>query len=324
MGKLNIFFISFLFFLAQSICSFAYTVAEDSINSKNTYLKGQIFIGENPLPAGKILLFQNSKSRFGSLGNATVENGNFMFENILQGEYIIYAIPEQSYDSFYYPKYLPTYSGSCYRWENALPVVISSDTTNYTLKLLSFQQPYYGHGTIKGNINYESVSDQDIPLNIILLDANKTPMDFTSVSANENEFEFDYLPAGTYYIYPEKTGVYSNYHEIEVENDTQEFSFIEFNIKDDKIELIEKEITKDNPVIIRDFNNYLLVNVENYNGGTIVCELIDVSGKFIHRKTEFTSEFKINTTNIMGGLYFLRIKSFDNKLLKISKVFINN
>ncbi len=344
MKILSLIFVTLLFFVsntnANNLCSNKsdnYHIFTKNIlsNPKDTIklnydeklrykLSGKIMAGENPLPAGKIFIFENAKGRYETPGNTDINNGNFTFDNLNQGNYTIYAIPEQNFGQFYYPKYIPTYSFDTYNWENSNNINLNSTNTNFVINLISYNYIYYGHGAINGLLYYSDLVNQSIPFNIILLNENKVPLDFKFINPNQTDFSFENLPAGTYYIYPEKPGFQSVYQKVVISENTDEIPVLKFNILEDIIELIKEDVEPENPVEVKNFNHYLLVKVPNYNGKKIVCEIIDASGKFMVRTIEYSSEFKVNTTNTKGGIYFVRIKSFDNNISETIKVFINN
>jgi len=287
-------------------------------------LSGQIMMGENPLPNGKIFLIQNNKSTYNNTANTNIDNGTFSFADITSGEYTLYAVPEPEYGNFYFPKYIPTYTGNVYKWEKADKISLERDLTNFKINLVSFKEPYYGHSSIKGKFKFDSNYNEpeETPLIVILLNNKKEPMDFKMLHPYETDYCFEYLPTGIYHIHIEKAGCSAIDYEVNIqENEPQDISY-NFIIGENVIK--REDLNSEENITVTPFQQQLKISVPSYEEGIIICEIFDTAGRMIYQRTESSSKFSINTTQINGGMYFLRINSFDNKNIRVSKIFINN
>jgi len=287
-------------------------------------LSGQIMMGENPLPNGNVFLITNSKSTYNNTANTNIEDGVFSFSDITSGEYTLYAVPEPDYGNFYFPKYIPTYTGNVYKWEKADKINLERNLTEFKINLTSFKEPYYGHSCIKGKFKFDDNYNETIetPLIVILLNNNREPMDFKRLSPYNTEYCFEYLPTGKYHIHIEKAGCKAIDYEINIQENEPENISYNFIIGEDVIK--REDLNSEENITIAPFQQQLKISVPNYEKGIIICEIFDTAGRMIYQKTENSSIFSINTTQINGGMYFLRINSFDNKNIRVSKIFINN
>ena len=56
----------------------------------------------------------------------------------------------------------------------------------------------------------------------------------------------------------------------------------------------------------------------------IVCELINMSGNLINKKIYWSNDVIINTSNVSAGIYILRVRTYDNTMVKTKKLYIDN
>jgi len=317
-------FISILFFLVSFYMLGVSQSNEFRTNEEKSYTEsviyGNIYMDKNLLDGGRVFLLNNSKKTPSTSKNTSVLDGTFKFENVNVGAYSIYVIPTQNYDFLYFPKYLPTYSGNVYKWEDALINTYKSGKQRVEVQLTRFSEPFYGNEEISGKIEYDIYfkGNKNIPISVILLNKDKIPMDFR-VAEEDGSFIFEYLPKGKYYIHPEIPGFKTDDYEINLTRETSNNN-ANFRIKNRTIKY-DGIIKDDTNTII--YKNSLKVFVDKLNKEPIICELTDLSGKSIFKKTYLTNEITINTSNISGGVYLLRARTYSNLIIKTSKVFIN-
>ena len=315
--KIFSYFISFLL-----IQTFGFGQGEnDNLKMLNTY-SGNIYMGDNLLPEGTVYLIGNEKTVYNTEDETGVLSGVFQFDDLKQGNYTLYVIPEQDYDFFYFPKYIPTYSGNSYNWKNSQQNQYNGGAATKDIYLISYTEPFYGHCKISGKIKYHNGyrGGKDIPISIVLLNNDRDPMDFRIADETDGTFLFEYLPDGTYYIHPEIPGI--NTEELQVivmsSKGTQSVNFL---IENNSIrpEEIEDETLK--PLITK---NSLKVFLDSEVESSIICDLTDMSGRSIYKNIYSTEDIYINTSGMNVGIYLLRVRTFDNLLLKTTKVYINN
>jgi len=311
----------FLFILIL-VPFFAFTQnSENNSKSTNTY-SGFIYMGENLLPQGTIYLIDNSKNSYLTEDEVIVLNGEFIFDDLREGNYTLYVIPEPDYDFFYFPKYIPTYSGNSFKWENSQNNSYNGGASEKDIYLISYTVPFYGNSKISGKIKYDLGyrGTKDIPIPIILLNENKEPMDFRIADEFDGSFLFEYLPDGKYFLHPEIPGINTEEFEITIKSNIKNKG-VRFLIDNNSIKPENLDDNTLNPIVSE---NNLRVILDQEFDLPLICELTDMSGKSIVKKLYSSEEIYINTSGFNVGIYLLRVRTFDNSLLKTAKVYINN
>jgi len=312
-------FIIFIFFYSLGISQEIKDGDDDKVENS---VSGNVFMGDNLLEGGRVFLIRNSKTLSSTASNSEVFNGGFRFENIDFDNYSLYVIPSQSYDFFYFPKYLPTYLGDVCNWENAIINDESrASNQNFDIHLSKYSEPFYGHGKISGKIKYGKLYDGNkvIPISILLLNSEKVPMDFRIANEVDGSFLFENLPDGKYYIHPEIPGFVTSDFEIIVKS--RNSNRVDFRINDNSIEKEQAEEKKVIPIVTQEG---IKIFIDKNNTSPIICELTDLSGKMIFKEMFSTNDILINTSHITTGIYLLRARTYSNLIVKTSKVYINN
>ncbi len=300
-------------------------IVTNEINERNNEdyntFSGNIFYGQKLLQKGKVYLIANSKMSYSSEISCSVEDGNYMFSDLELGKYTLYVIPELDFDFLYYPKYLPTYFGGAYLWEEASEKVFNKNIENINISLYSYNEPFYGHCSITGKLFYNEgySSSINIPVPILLLNKDKVPMDFRLANENDGTYNFEYLPEGKYYIHPEITGVKTHEYEVIIKDNSNRQK-INFIISKKSIKPVEnEEVLK--PIVD---NNTIKIFFDKNQRTPLICELVDISGKSILKNVYLTNNIIINVSGVAAGIYLLRVRTFDNSIVKTAKVYLKN
>ena len=293
-------------------------------SQNNSSIHGDIYIGENLLPKGKIYLLKSeTKGRFRNALPHNINSGEYKYNKIEDGNYTLYIIPEPEYDFYYFPKYLPTYTGFSHKWKESVNIELSSENLELDLQLLSFPESFYGHKTILGEVTFNSNSKvfNNVPVVIFLLDENKIPMDFRLIDRSMGKYEFNNLPEGVYFIYPESPGINAKEFRTFINNESDEERYVNFYAEEDHINF---QVPDDESIISIESENNLLVYLAQDVTYPIVCEIISISGCSVFMQLFYSKEMSINTFGLSAGIYILRIKAYDNSLIEIKKIYINN
>ncbi len=298
-------------------------VIRDNKTKELQSFSGEVYMGDNLLPEGRIFIIENIKESYITHGSYAIQNGTFEFSELKSGSYILYAIPNINYDFFYYPKYFPTYSGNSYKWENSVEKDLINNLFNFTIHLQSYSDPFYGHEKVSGKISYQEDyrGGKDIPVPVFLLNQLKEPMDFRIADPETGEFAFNYLPAGTYYLHPEIIGIKSEDYKVKVEQENSSSHDVNFYINNENI---TTESIKDDEIENVISGKYLKLFLDEDINFPVICELINMSGSSVNKNIYYSNEVNINTTSISGGIYILRVRTYDNSIVKTKKVYINN
>ena len=327
-GQLNNSFVT-NFISSESITDLLLTTPVKNENKRNSgkhdlnTFNGNIYIGDNLLPEGSIFLLENNKGNIVKKRFSGIRDGYFEFKELEAGSYILYVIPIFEYDFFYFPKYLPTYFGDTYKWENSVLKNLEFDQFNFSYYLLSYSDPFYGHENISGRIIYDFDfgGSRDIPVPVILLNQSKEPMDFRIVNSSTGNFAFNHLPTGTYYLHPEIPGIKTEDFKVIIEHDNNANYNIHFHINNESIAVEGNNDIEHGAVMNGKYINVFLNENINF---PVICELINMSGKSVNKNIYWSNEVCINTSSISAGIYILRVRTYDNTMIKTEKLYINN
>lgn len=317
---------------SESITDILLTTPVKNVNNKNSRnngtsglntFSGNVYIGDNLLPEGSIFILENNKENIVKKSLTEIRDGYFEFKELESGTYILYVIPIFDYDFFYFPKYLPTYSGDTYKWESSVLKNLEFDQFNFSLYLLSYSDPFYGHEKISGRIiyDYDFGGNRDIPVPVILLNQSKEPMDFRIANSSTGNFAFNHLPTGTYYLHPEIPGIKTEDFKVIIEHENNANSNIHFYINNESI-AVESNSDNENVTVMN--GKYINVFLNENINFPVICELINMSGKSVNKNIYWSNQVRINTSTLSAGIYILRVRTYDNTMIKTEKLYINN
>ena len=320
--KHSVVFSFIIFFYSMSFSQVDESVIDGEKNETATVsISGNIFMGSLSLKEGMVFLLNSNKELNSTVNTSELFEGRFEFNDIEKSNYSIYVIPTQSYDFFYFPKYLPTYLGGSFKWEDALQIELKQEQYVFNINLNSYKTPFYGHAKISGKINLSERAslNREIPISVLLLNKDRVPMDFRLVEQGNEMFLFDKLPEGKYFIHPEIPGYRTEDFEINIKASSS--NNIDFDVDNDSIKKGLSSNKKLKPIITK---NQLKLFVTTENDSPVVCGLIDITGKLILKKIYLGNEIIINTSGLSTGIYILQVKTYGNTFLKTVKVYINN
>ncbi len=289
---------------------------------------GKVYASGIELPEGIVTLFKyEGKSESYKYTNyAQVSDGTYNIEEMITGNYLLFAVPFFDVDYNYFPKYLPTYFGEKYSWQNANPILIDKNTENLDINLLKYNEIFYGQAEISGHVDLNENAEKE-QITVVLFNEKNIPMDFRILD-NENNFIFPQLPYGTYRVRTECAGKYSTVCHISVSDTEPSSPKINFIVNENDIDFfvvnIDYVVSNEN---INVFPNpfYDKINIHsNFIGDkNIEIEIFDISGKLIYSEISINNydniELKEDFSNQSKGVYFLHI-STDNKIIYKQKL----
>ncbi|MFZ4581688.1 MAG: T9SS type A sorting domain-containing protein [Paludibacter sp.] len=183
---------------------------------ENYSISGKAIAGNDVVQSGSAVLYAKD---FKKALNAVPlkSNGTFVFDNLIQGEYTVYIIP----DIVQYKNYLPTFYVNKVHYKRADYVSLEKTIDGMSIQLRPFNRPV-GNGKIYGNIFYESTGLKDtvmsengmkkvkvntevnfaINIPVLLYDANDEPVDWTLTDENGN-YAFENIAIDTYKVVSE-------------------------------------------------------------------------------------------------------------------------
>ncbi|MFA5417265.1 MAG: right-handed parallel beta-helix repeat-containing protein [Bacteroidales bacterium] len=165
-----------------------------------------------------------SSSRAVSVVNTSV-SGNFLFDDLIPDNYLLYAVPDTSFKDDYFPGYYVVSP----RWQNAYTLKLDADIYDVDIHLpsLDYQLPN-GNGRISGHYLNSSFSsgefdcynqswfepgrptlqaiDGQANITILLFTSNREKVLAYTLTDSNGDFYFNHLPMGRYVVDAEKAG----------------------------------------------------------------------------------------------------------------------
>lgn len=201
-------------------CSFAgfatcYEIVE-SQPIESYSISGKAIAGNEVVQSGSAILYAKDFKK--ALNATTLNNdGTFVFDNLIKGEYTVYIIP----DIEQYKNYLPTFYVNKVHYKRADYVSLTKNINELSIQLRPFNRPV-GNGKIYGNIFFESTGLKDTVmaensmnkvkvltevnfatnLPVILYNTNDEPVDWTLTDENGN-YAFENIAIDSYKVVSE-------------------------------------------------------------------------------------------------------------------------
>jgi PKD repeat protein len=175
---------------------------------------GQVLAGNFPLSQGTVTIYSTDNIPGFPPYTATTPvdtSGIFIFPYIPAGSYVLYAVPGNT------SGYMPGYYGDVMHWSEAQLVFSGNGGEMFLINLPpSRSATLTGTASISGVILTDPVAPQRVQeIKILVHNESLEPISFVPVSP-EGYFYLEGLEPGTYYLYPELSGVNSSYMRIDI------------------------------------------------------------------------------------------------------------
>lgn len=287
---------------------------------------GNVYASGIDLPEGIMTFFKyERKSDSYKYTNYTkIYNGDYKIDEMIIGEYLLFAVPIFDVNYNYFPKYLPTYLGEKSSWQNANPVLIDRNTNSLDINLLKYEEIFYGQAEISGNVDLNNNAKKE-QITVTLLNEENVPMDFRILD-DQNNFSFAELPYGNYRVITECAGRHSNICNVFVSEAKPVSPKINFVVNEKEIDFYIVNI--DYIVANQCVNVYPnpfcdKINVNSNITGLKNIEILDISGKIIYSEKVINNydNFELNKdfSSLPKGIYFFNINN-DKKIIHSQKI----
>ncbi|MGM0579883.1 MAG: T9SS type A sorting domain-containing protein [Bacteroidota bacterium] len=273
-------------------------------------------------------------------------SNTFDFENLILGDYIILADPDEAE----YPNLLPTYLGNTLDWQVADTLFLQQNTSGITIEVEKEPDPLTEPGSeISGIIN-EEFEDADSTLRILprrrvkgagvsvrkLVGSSRPESSLrlyendyelvAFIKSDENgEFSFPNLPTGDYKIRVEYPGVENDETSdinFNLSGEQGEVVSVEALVEDGKIKVTETgRVTANEPDKMMSFSFYPnpVENVMNLKleNADKPYELIifNLQGVIYKKQMISNGATQLDVSNLPNGLNFIKIKNKKNQYL---------
>ena len=259
--------------------------------------------------------------------------GYFSFYQVPTGNYYIKVQPTTSSDL--YGEMMPTYFGDQIFWEEATQIVHDHTYWGYHINFVEGTGISSGNGNISGNVKYIKISgeeDYNLPaqgIDIYVLDAaNQTLV--SHYSDVDGSFIFPNVALGTYWLYPEVTGIMQEKRRVEVTIDEPDVSDIEIILIPGNIDGIDPEesfvgdnilgLPYPNPAI-----DLIQLNIEATAYQLAIIDVFDLQGrKLLSEQLNMqhgTNTLSLKIAKLKVGVYFIRANV--NGIISEQKFIIN-
>jgi len=291
-------------------------VVGDSIVYHQVY--GQVFEGDFPMDRGMVMIFSTEAGpNYEPFFDMAMidSSGVYVLPYVPNGEFYIYAIP------FNWNGYLPTYYGDVINWDEATPIVLGEPENPYDIHLVAAEfAATPGNGSITGTIYNGGVRASYIDkIQMLLYNDNYEILGFTDVN-EEGSFDLSNLANGTYYIYPELSGVSSEFTQVQI-TDEQQDVVVNMTMEGSTI-LGEKELftnTEASNIFPNPAGDKARIELNNLKETKVNVQVMDITGR-----TQIVNEYKlsagrtvidISMEHLETGIYFVRISNTEGNTI---------
>ncbi len=245
--------------------------------------------------------------------------GYYSFFEVPSGYYYVKIQPKKV--SELYGSLLPTYYGNVIFWEDATKIKHDHTDWGYHIYFVEGAGLDVGDGNISGNVKYIGISDgsnYDLPaqgIDIYVIDEENQTL-ISHYSDLNGAFEFPEVALGTYWLYPEVTGLNQKKVQVEVTVEDPDVSDIEIILIPGNVDGIGEGyenaahlntlgLPYPNPAV-----DWVNINIEVNGRQTATVEVFDLQGKqLLSRQFQFQdgqNTLRLNTASLERGIYIVR------------------
>jgi hypothetical protein len=244
--------------------------------------------------------------------------GYFGFWEVPTGNYYIKVQPKKT--STLYGNMMPTYFGDVVFWEGATLIKHKETNWGYHVHFVEAIGIDTGSGNISGNVKYIGLidgNDYDLPaqgIDIYVFDEEEQTL-ISHYSDQYGTFEFPDVALGTYWLYPETTGLKQKKYKVQVTVDQPDVSDVEILLSPGGVDTLEyiQDFVSENALGLPYPNPatrliQMKIEANAYQDATI--DVFDIQGRMvISRKMQLQSGSNTLSLKIAGlksGVYFVR------------------
>lgn len=275
------------------------------------------------LPQGTIVLYYKTDDGYFDIREANViNNGNFYFDGLEKGRYLLYAMPHMYYSG----QYLPTYYANKLHWFRADEINLESNTGDIHLQMATTLIMGKGPGRISGKINRNfnkntqsanpMAGNSDI---VVYLYTESGEVISVCTPDENNDFAFNDLLYGTYTLRLESVNLIENKTTVTLSPETPAASGIDFNIEGFLVG-VSKTVSESDVKMyfVSDESLGIIMNKAGFYKVTVV----NMAGNVVFESTEDFSaavEKQIHIGNVVDGIYLIRLQGSSVISRKIKK-----
>ncbi len=282
-------------------------------------ISGHVFLADSAMADDAtvyLMTFDTLNNGLVSINQTQIQNDVGLYEFTGVGlEHCIYFVQaELNSGSAYYGNYVPTYHLDAVNWEEAWPI-FPFFPSGYTYDIVmqpSTNSPS-GNGMISGVINSNESRGMLSNVEILLLNQNNVPLEYTRTDNNGN-FTFEHLGYGTYVVYTEIAGIKTTPGQVTLSssNPAAEVTVVVANGKAvmgmEENSAFVQEVSRVYP---NPAGNKASVDINVKNSSSISLEIVNYYGQVLQNNTYKLStgshRLQLNLANLASGIYFVKI-----------------
>ncbi len=307
-------------------------------------IKGTVRFNGDPLAEGQVSLWKRNLLEYNKVDSLKLNNtvnGQFTFEGVKPGDYIVRGAPDTA--SSIGDQFIPTYHKSTIFWLNAEMITATSNgkTFNADIDLVS-PDDAKGPGSISGKIiqagpgKRKGPGDPQGGIEVLALNDQGNPADFAYSNA-EGRYKFDSLPLGQYTVHVEITGFDVNRKNVNLDSQSPRSDSLTFQIDKENDSVYSTNIKPQNKVsAIRSMEvypipaqNIVSVNFESKVDQSLIFNLKNNKGQTAKKQDwevkNGLNQFQLDVSDLEPGFYFLQVYDPVNGMNSIhQKLIIRN
>jgi hypothetical protein len=313
--------------------------------SRNYAISGLVYdYLEQTVTSGMVYLYKMSSSGpFTVMDSVSIDSeAYYTFQNLDYGKYIVKAVP----NSNDYPSLMSAYYDDAATWKNAL-VINTERGSNHNANIYLMEDPENtGNASVQGTITEENTkitkSTEEVTgepvkgVSVILKGKKKADKDMYDLVRTNDQgvYKFANVNTGNYEIVCDYPGMeQAERYEIEVSDDKETYENYDYVMQGDTIFISESDTTsdsdtttnvenisgKDAPLTVypNPASRYLYVEMEE-NMDIRQLRLHSINGRTVYSKanTGNMRRFRLNVEKLERGIYFLRIQTTSNEIVR--------
>lgn len=291
------------------------------------HLGGHVYAEYFPIDLGLAYLYTyDSENNLIPLDTTQIDTlGYYFFYELPEGKYLTKA--RLQFSSMLYGKYMPTYFGDVFDWQDAQEIVLSDTIWDAHIWLLPSAGITLGEGQITGQITYDtSLVRTPIPagdIEILLLNGQGTSL-ICGLSDMEGNFLFSNMDYGTYQLFPDVAGISTTPMYVTISEDNPFADGVSLVIYPQQItfsipENISTFIDKAFLIYPNPVSDQARISIQVLKASDMTVMITDITGRIISRQDnqlrEGSQEIILPVRDLPAGFYEVLIIPEDKVMI---------
>ncbi|MBL3656308.1 PKD domain-containing protein [Fulvivirga sediminis] len=292
-------------------CQYCNEIIVGPLERDSLYIDGNVYADLMPVFEGTVELYRKDSSEWHKISQVNLSNGHFRFNELMEGQYLLYARGDEEV----YDKYIPTYFVNGINWRDAYTLNLTGAIEEVKITLIkSYQLSSPGAGTVSGHL----IEAEDDDYVVILKDGNSNKTLGWDITNNGRDFHFGQLPFGKYRVILERPSAsMSQTFELTAENPDARGIELGPNM----VAGVESQLNGIS-VYPTELKRHITLENKSYENKDLSVELKAITGRnFISTSVNMTAgeALKMEVPQLPSGIYMLQLTD-QNGEVKIYKL----